>query len=154
MLCWLLWWQVAVMTCADTGDNAGLWHSHHLLTCTDDVLITMWSMSMIHVHFRENKIHHQSSPSSGVSRMRTFFLACFLGSLFPCDILCSKCREYVTFHVHWTGVQSACTLSVQHLYTTVPGNTLSSEETSTRSTSVNGAPREQVRFSFLMIIGP
>ena len=118
----------AVMTWADTGDNAGLWHSHHLLTCTDDVLITLWSMSMIHVQsvYWEQKTSSELTDfSSEVSRMRTLFLGMLesydqWGCLFPCDILRSKCREYVTFHVHCTGVQSACT-PVQHLYTTVPG---------------------------------
>ena len=78
------------------------------------------------------------------------------GSLFPCDILCSQCREYITFHVHCTGVQSACTLSVQRMYTSVPGNTLSSEETSTRSTPVIITLREheKVRFNFSIILSP
>lgn len=44
-------------------------------------------------------------------------------SLFPCDILRSRCSEYVTFHVDCTGVHTACTPSV-HVYT--PSRTIHS----------------------------
>ena len=44
-------------------------------------------------------------------------------SLFPCDIPRSQCSEYVTFHVGCTGVQTACTPSVQ-VYT--PSRTIHS----------------------------
>ncbi len=44
-------------------------------------------------------------------------------SLFPCDILCSRCSEYVTFHVDCTGVHTACTPCV-HVYT--PSRTIHS----------------------------
>ena len=44
-------------------------------------------------------------------------------SLFPCDILRSRCSEYVTFHVDCTGVHTACTPCV-HVYT--PSRTIHS----------------------------
>ena len=136
MFCWLLWWQgggdMSWQVCngwhGRRRDNAGLWHSHHPLTCTHRVLITcQWSVcnslyaSLATKSDWGGEIYTSSRMSWG---MILFIHMCELWeSLYLGDIPRSQCSEYVTFHVDCTGVHTACTPSVQ-VYT--PSRTIHS----------------------------
>ena len=126
----LRWWQVCTGDTRWRGDNEGLWHSHHLLTCTDDVLMTcQWSVcnslcAIANVAGYQSVGEENTYELKNVTREGIFSSHVELWeSLFLCDILRSRCSEYVTFHVDCTGVHTACTPSV-HAYT--PSRTIHS----------------------------
>ena len=147
----LRWWQVCTGDTRWRTDNEGLWHSHHLLTCTDDVLMTcQWSMCNslcvpLPMWLATSLAEKRTHMSSRMSRGKIFFSTCWVMRILVSMWHSPLSVQWVRHIPCWLYRCTHCLYTQCTCVHPVPDNTLSSEETSTRSAPVIIALWEQVK---------